>query len=368
MFDHHWDGAHDLAASGVTRVAFICEDVPLPKSPHGNLHNAQSAYMARLAAELSLMGCHVDIFTRRNSSVSDQVVQWHERVRVIHVPAGPPRSLTRARLQLYMEAFERFVTAFARRLTRPYDIVHASSAATGVVARQLKRQLGIPFVVFAQPLQPCGYDPQELWPVPMRLARQKLRLPLGRFIIFTPGGVAPCPDAGTMLRVLASLRNEHGIDALLLIAAASAAQHEHGDALLPARAARVLAAALELGPHVRFIDTPRRDALRYHYSAADVVVSGCAAEPFDMASIEAMACARPVMAAGNPAEVAHRLAALHAKPDVVTETGDQAMRRAFEHHTWRAVARNMHGLYTRVCSRRVTPGHEGATAMERCGS
>ncbi|MBC7858252.1 MAG: SDR family NAD(P)-dependent oxidoreductase, partial [Burkholderiaceae bacterium] len=76
-----------------------------------------------------------------------RLVAWRERIRVIHVPAGPARHVPKERMLPYMNAFARFVTRFARRERQRYDVVHANFFMSGMVAQQVKRALGVPYVI-----------------------------------------------------------------------------------------------------------------------------------------------------------------------------------------------------------------------------
>jgi D-inositol-3-phosphate glycosyltransferase len=312
------------------RLAFISE--------HG-----QDVYAASLARELALAGTRVDIFTRRDAPGQQHIVQAGERVRVIHVPAGPARRLPQEQLLPWVSQFARFVTRFAQRLAAPYDIVHANSFMSGMVARQLKLALGIPFVmtfhapgdarrssqgpldafpperirieaelmrqadhVIAECVQdrldmeqlygaapehitvaPRGFDPNELWPVPRAAARAQLGLAPERFTVLQLGSLAPHKGVDTVIQGLAMLRERHGIDAQLVVAGA-------GDDAQAARL-RALAGQLGIGEGVRFAGRQPRSALRLWYGAADVFVTTPWYARFGITPVEAMACARPVI-------------------------------------------------------------------------
>ncbi|RZA30064.1 MAG: glycosyltransferase family 1 protein, partial [Lysobacteraceae bacterium] len=182
----------------------------------------QNVYVAQLARELAGAGHLVDVFTRRDAPGQRPVVQWCENIRVIHVPAGPPHYVPKEQMLPHVDAFSRYVTRFARRQPRDYDIAHANFFMSGMVAQHLKTALGLPFVItfhslgrvrrlaqgtadtfpiarmrieaslmraadriiaecpqdrldmerlYGAPLSriaiaPCGFSPDELWPVP----------------------------------------------------------------------------------------------------------------------------------------------------------------------------------------------------------
>jgi len=332
------------------RLAFISEHAS-PLAPPGSIDcGGQNVYVANLARELALLGARIDIFTRRDAPGQRQLVQVCEGVRVVHVPAGPPRYVPKEQLLPWMSHFARFVTRFARRQALPYDIVHANFFMSGMVAQQLKLALGIPYVITFHALgqvrrlaqgaadafppersrieaalmrqadriiaecaqdrldmeqlygaaperitiAPCGFDPAELWPVPRAAARAQLGLPPGRFTVLQLGRMVPRKGVDTVIQGLALLRERHGVDAELLVAGGGQAGL---DAASDPELARLgtLAQQLGIGGQVRFVGQQPRAALRLWYGAADVFVTTPWYEPFGITPVEAMACARPVI-------------------------------------------------------------------------
>lgn len=404
------------------RIALL-SDHASPLAPPGSIDSGgQNVYVASLARELAADGHIVDIFTRRDSMMHKQVVEWRKNIRVIHVPAGPAHYVPKEAMLPYMDAFARFVTRFARRQDAPYDIAHANFFMSGVVAQQLKRALGLPFVITFHALgrvrrlaqgeadtfpaerlaieralmedadriiaecpqdkldmeqlygaqasridiAPCGFDPQELWPVPMRIARQRLGLPLSKFVLLQLGRMVPRKGVDTVIDSLHLLRRR-GVDAMLLVVGG---ESEPGGPPGSPELARLgeLARRLGLAAHVEFAGRKERSALRYYYTAADVFVTTPWYEPFGITPVEAMACARPVIGSDvggikstvvpgmtgylvpprNPAAVADCLAELNANPVLARDMGDEGMRRAFQYYTWRCVARQAAAIYERA--------------------
>lgn len=422
--------ARCAGSSAVRRIA-ILSDHASPLAPPGGIDSGgQNVYVAHLARELAVAGYLVDIFTRRDSMLHKQLVQWCDNIRVVHVPAGPAHHVPKEQMLPYMDDFARFVTRFARRQEAMYDVVHANFFMSGMVAQHLKRELGIPFVITfhalghvrrmaqgaadafpparlhvetslmrdadriiaecAQDRQdmeqlygapgsridivPCGFDPQELWPVPARLARQKVGLPLSKFIVLQLGRMVPRKGIDNVIDSLALLRRQHGVDALLVIVGG---EGEARAARATPELARLRALARQhgLGDAVQFTGRKNRSELRYYYSAADVFVTTPWYEPFGITPVEAMACARPVIGAEvggikstvidgktgflvparDPRAVARKLAALHAHPDLARNLGDEGMRRAFQHYTWRSVAQQAAAIYETAVSEAAFP-------------
>jgi D-inositol-3-phosphate glycosyltransferase len=415
--------AYGTGSTGVLRIAIISEHASPLAAPGSIDCGGQNVYVACLARELALSGYLVDVFTRRDSLAQKQVVHWHENIRVVHVPAGPAHYVPKENMLPYMETFARFVTRFARRQEYPYDIVHANFFMSGMVAQHLKQVLGIPYVItfhalghvrrlaqgaadtfpaarlqiedslmhsadriiaecpqdrhdmeqlYGAPRQrieivPCGFDPQELWPVPARLARARLGLEQGKFIALQLGRMVPRKGVDTVIQSLALLRGQHGVDAELLVVGGEA---ERRDGREPPELLRLraLAAQLGVGEHVHFTGRKDRADLRYYYSAADAFATTPWYEPFGITPVEAMACARPVIGAEvggikstvvdgesgflvpprDPAAVADRLLRLHRNPVLARSMGDEGLRRAYQYYTWRTVARQAASIYAGV--------------------
>ena len=320
------------------RLALISEHAA-PGAGEGG----QDLHAASLARELALAGVHVDIFMRRDGPGQKPVVQLAEKLRLIHVPAGPARPVPKELLLPCMPQFARFVTRFARRQAAPYDIVHANCWMSGMVAQELQLALGLPFVISFHALgdarrlaqgppdafppervrieaelmrqaghiiaacaqdrldmeqlygaapqritvAPRGFDPNEFWPLPRAAARAQLGLASARFTVLQLGSLAPHKGVDTVIQGLALLRERHGIDAQLVVAGA-------GGGVEAARL-RALAGQLGVGEQVRVAGQVPRNALRLWYGAADVFVTTPWYAPFGITPVEAMACARPVI-------------------------------------------------------------------------
>ncbi|MFC4929748.1 glycosyltransferase [Massilia sp. GCM10023247] len=419
------------AGAAPRRIALISDHASPLAAPGSVDCGGQNVYVANLARELALAGHLVDIFTRRDAPAQRHPVHLFDNVRVIHVPAGPARHVPKEQMLPFIPDFARFVARFARRQAVPYDLVHANFFMSGMVAEHLKDTLGIPFVItfhalghvrrlaqgaadafpperarietmlmrradriiaecaqdrldmeqlYGAPasritIAPCGFDPEELWPVPQAQARARLGLAGTGFTILQLGRMVPRKGVDTVIHGLAMLRDRHGIDALLLVVGGDHVRPDGrtgdgADGAGDPEVARLqeLARRLGIATRVRFVGQQARAALRHYYSAADVFVTTPWYEPFGITPVEAMACARPVVGSEvggikstvvdgvtgflipsrDPRALAERLAQLHADPALARRMGEEGLRRAYRHYTWRAVASQAAAVYAAV--------------------
>jgi Glycosyltransferase len=225
------------------QIALISEHAS-PLSLLGGVDcGGQNLYVGQVAKLLAGMGYDVDVFTRRDTDVLPETVEWVNGVRIVHVPAGPPTFVRKEDLLPYMQEFTDYVVKFCRCQRKAYDLIHANFWMSGLVAAEVKRILGTPFVITfhalgrvrrqhqrqadhfpdarfdiedrivaeadhiiaeapqdeedliqlynADPSKitiiPCGFDPTELWPISKPLARISLGLPLDSRVILPRG-------------------------------------------------------------------------------------------------------------------------------------------------------------------------------------
>lgn len=331
------------------KIAFISEHASPLALPGGPDSGGQNIYVGHLARELARLGYQVDIFTRREHAAQPEVVEWRSGVRVVHISAGPVRVLPKERLLPYMAEFGHAMLRFMRARQWMYSLAHANFFMSGMVAQQLKRLTGLPYVITFHALGrvrrlaqgqadgfpdarfgieealmrdadcviaeceqderdmvelydvadgrrtiiPCGFDPDEFWPV-REGARARLGLPQPGFVVLQLGRMVPRKGVDNVVRAIRVLRDVHGIVARLIVVGGDAGKADPLDAPEVRRMAE-LADRLGVLPQVSFAGAQPRHRLREYYSAANVFVTTPWYEPFGITPLEAMACATPVV-------------------------------------------------------------------------
>ena len=333
------------------RIALISEHAS-PLAAAGSVDSGgQNIYVGHLARQLGRRGYSVDVFTRRDRPFLPTVQHWQPNVRVIHVPAGPPRFLPKEDLLPLMGEFGDFLLRFSRDTPRPYDLMHANFFMSGMAACEAASALDIPLVMTFHALGlvrrhhqadhdhfpderftveidlvrratrivaecpqdhadlrelygadagkldivPCGFDPQEMPTLERAAARAALGWHPQRFTILQLGRVVPRKGIDNVIRALALLRRRD-IDAELVVVGGNS---EMPNAVATPELGRLAELADELGvrSRVRFVGRRGREQLHRYYSAADVFVTTPWYEPFGITPVEAMACGVPVVGA-----------------------------------------------------------------------
>lgn len=335
----------------MNRIALISEHASPLATLGGTDAGGQNVYVAQVARHLARLGYAVDVFTRRDAPHLPEVLEWVPGVRVVHVPAGPATVLPKEDLLPLMADFTRFMADFMARRGR-YDLLHANFWMSGLVAADLKRRQGVPFVITfhalgkvrrlhqgeadgfpdrrfaieerlvreadriiaecprdeadlcglyaADPARivtvPCGFDPAEFSPGDRREARERLGLDPDEALVLQLGRMVPRKGVDDAIRGFARAIRRLDIPARLLVVGGNSPDP---DPALTPELGRLRAVAREegVGDRVTFTGSRGRPVLRDYYRAADVFVSTPWYEPFGITPLEAMACGTPVLGA-----------------------------------------------------------------------
>ena len=331
------------------RIALISEHA----SPFGVLggvdSGGQNVYVGQLAKQLAAMGYAIDVFTRRENSLLPEVADWVEGVRIIHVPAGPATPVRKEDLLPFMPEFTAYVLQFCQSQTT-YDLIHANFWMSGLVAADIKRSLGIPFVITfhalgrvrrlhqgkadefpderfaiedriiaeadaiiaecpqdvedlctlysADPSQitsiPCGFNSTEFEPLSKALARVALGFPAEERMILQLGRIVPRKGIDTVIRSLEFLAQDHQTPVRLIIVGGD--RHDPDPRIaLEVERLQAIAAKAGVADSVTFVGRQGREVLKYYYSAADIFITTPWYEPFGITPVEAMACGTAVI-------------------------------------------------------------------------
>lgn len=306
-----------------------------------------TVYVRSVARAMAAAGIESDIFTRATGD-ERAITRIGPGVRVVAVPAGPPRPVAKEELERFAGEFSDGIRAFATAQRIRYDVVHSHYWQSGLAARELARAWDAPMVHsnhtlgkvknrwlapgdVPEPLTRLQGEADVIAAADALIAsteqewhdlaclygashdRLKVVYPGVDHAVFTPGDraearravglgddavllyvgrVQPLKGLELALRAVEQLvpALDRGI-ALLVVGGASGGRGEEEVARLSE-----LARSLGIAEHVRFVGARPHETLPLYYRSADAVVVCSHSESFGLAALEAHACGTPVVA------------------------------------------------------------------------
>jgi D-inositol-3-phosphate glycosyltransferase len=329
----------------------------------GKEAGGMNVYVSELSRELGRRGFGVDIFTRSQDPSAPQVVALDRGVRVVNLHTGPSAPYDKNWVLTYLPEFVNRVRCFADGQDLTYDLIHSHYWLSGEAALALRRSWGAPVVhmfhtlgamknhvargaeeqetaqrvaierrlldqadaiVAATALDrdqmvqhygadadrvrvvPCGVDLTRFQPHDLAAARMALDLPPPPHrLLLLVGRIEPLKGIDTLIRALGLLGQRRpewrGELSALIVGGAG----EDARARWNGEQQRLHALRAELGvaDAVHFLGARPQEQLPLLYAAADIVTMPSHYESFGLATLEGLACGRPVVAtaAGGPA-------------------------------------------------------------------
>src|SRR5215210_1152227 len=121
------------------RIAFLSEHASPVALLGGEDAGGQNVYVDEVSRNLGKLGYAVDVFTRRDSAVAPDVLDWAPGVRIVNLAAGPATVLPKDDLWPFMPDFLDAFLAFGRRTSTDYAMLHGNFWMSGWVASELRR-------------------------------------------------------------------------------------------------------------------------------------------------------------------------------------------------------------------------------------
>ncbi len=326
--------------SRIQRVGIISMHTSPLAAPGMENTGGMNVYLREITRVFGEMGVHCDLYTHAASPDQPLVTPLPGPCRVLNVQTSRGNIADKHGLHRYCDEFAGHVAA----TSQAYDLFFSHYWLSGLVAIEVNRRLGIPFVhmfhTLALPKDEVAAQHQAR-ELPIRQSSEKQIMqradrlvaatllekremverygaPAGKIAVvppgvntgtFTAGPPAPPGRAGSEKIVLFVGRIQHlkGIDVLLeaiaLVARDPAlavpkvlivgGEPPAGDACMSHL--RALIAQFGLEKTVVFTGAKGQDELVQYYRAADLLVLPSRYESFGMVALEAMACGRPVV-------------------------------------------------------------------------
>lgn len=404
------------------RIAFISEHASPLATLGGKDSGGQNVYVKELAVQLYEQGYEVDIYTRWEDRHLPKVLDFLPGVRVIHAKAGPVKVIAKEDILPFMQDFYEDMLSFITSEKLSYELIHANFFMSGLVAMKLKETLSIPFVITFHALGyvrklhqkdmdkfpedrckierriveeadaiiaeccqdeedlikyyeadhskitiiPCGYNPDEFYPMDKSSCRQQLGLGIDDKIVLQLGRMVPRKGVDNVITALSLIDAEEN-DVKLVVVGGEFEAHEL-DCDPELKRLKDLASELGLAERVIFAGRKDRALLRLYYNAADVFVTTPWYEPFGITPLEAMACGKPVIGANvggikysvvegktgflippnMPNMLADRIALLLNNKNLAQSLGKAALQHVRDAFTWEKVASAMAEAYEQL--------------------
>jgi D-inositol-3-phosphate glycosyltransferase len=341
----------------VRRIAMLSVHTSPLAALGGKETGGMNVYVRELARNLGQRGCQVDIFTRRQDATIPCVQdQPGINCRTIQIPMGPTGPMDRRALFDHLPEFVQGVRDFCATGGAAYDVIHSHYWLSGWVARELKRDWGVPIVhmfhtlgrmkdlvaenaeqreasnraqveqeimefadriVAATPLDrqqmlelyqvlesrvvviPCGVNLDLFRPIASQEARNQLGLPDERRMLLFVGRLDPVKGLNVLLEAMCELTRRLRLCRAqdLSLAVIGGDRDSHLQALMDeSKCLQEIRREMGLGDLIMFVGSRAQEVLPYYYSAAVACVMPSLYESFGMVALEAMACGTPVIA------------------------------------------------------------------------
>jgi len=105
-----------------------------------------NVYVRELGRALAARGVTIDIFTRRQSTQVEDVVEYAPGARVIHIDAGPHRHVDKYDVIDYLPDFACGVQRFRALTGASYDVIHSHYWLSGRLGLLFAEHWGVPLV------------------------------------------------------------------------------------------------------------------------------------------------------------------------------------------------------------------------------
>jgi len=319
----------------------------------GKETGGMNVYIRELSKELAKRGCHVDIFTRSQNAEIPMVVPFKERIRIIHLKAGPEAPYDKNQVWSHLPEFSDNLEHFIREEQHTYKLIHSHYWLSGWVGAQISKQQNTPLLhmfhtmgyfknrvtkplgehdppirleieaqlvkhadhlmvsnhrekvqmvwTYGVPAEkisviPCGVDPSLFSPRNSTQAKAHLGLPDKRYILFV-GRIDPVKGIDTLLRAMKLVKGTpNALQDVHLLIIGGDLDHTETATDSEINKLKRLTGTLGIKDRVTFLGAQRQDQLPYFFAAADMCILPSRYESFGMVALEAMACGTPVIA------------------------------------------------------------------------
>ncbi|MBA3724417.1 MAG: glycosyltransferase [Candidatus Levybacteria bacterium] len=311
-----------------------------------------NTYVLELSKSLAKKGQALDVYTRLQDTDSPRIVQVTPSLRVIHLPAGDEKALSKKLLIEYIPEFLKNFYAFMEKEKLSYSVVSCHYYLSGIIGLDIKKTLGIPMIMTfhtlglmknlvarsdderegleriqteiqlvkeadqiiatseadAQYIETLysgtkekisilipGVNLQLFKPMDKKAAKRKIGAELDHKMILFVGRIEPLKGIDVLLyamKILLNINPDCKVCVWIVGGDVSKASEDWSKELQKLNAVRKV---LGITTSVKFIGRKEPVELPDYYNAADLLVLPSHYESFGITAVEAMACGVPVI-------------------------------------------------------------------------
>ncbi len=315
-----------------------------------------NVYVRDLTRELGRRGVGVDVFTRsQDEHVPHVLHDLGYGNRIVHIPAGPEKPLSKLKLYDHLPKFEEGIREFVGAKNIRYSLIHSHYWLSGMAALRLREKWGLPIIQMFHTLAvmkdrvdnesdeatselrtegerrlireadrvvaatqaevaqiqwlyrettdrvtviPPGVDTSRFYPIAADEAKEYVGIPADQRMILYVGRIETLKGIDTLLAAMGALKNTGFLDSqkIKLAIIGGEIETDSGDLDAEMNRLNLLRERADIQEFVHFLGSRDQDTLQYYYSAAEVVVMPSHYESFGLVALEAMACGTPVVA------------------------------------------------------------------------
>lgn len=327
-------------------------------SEEGKETGGMNVYVLELAKQLAALGHQVDIFTRCQEPSNPPIVEIADRLRLMHIPAGPSQQVPKKELVQFIPEFVTHVHQFCQAEQLQYDVLHCHYYMSGIAGLQLQPRLAalsdrplpivatfhtlalmknlvargeleledsgrieaelelvrhsaaiiapsesdasyLEYLYQADPSRVCvippGVDTTVFQPIAKSKARQLVGAPLHEKIVMFVGRIEPLKGIDMLMYAIKVVKTDQPHLPLKLYIVGGDISQDVSLWSAELQKLEKLRRVLQIPDIVHFVGQQPQHQLAYYYNAADVVVMPSHYESFGMAALEAMTCGVPVI-------------------------------------------------------------------------
>jgi D-inositol-3-phosphate glycosyltransferase len=127
----------------IIRIAMISFHTCPLASEEGKETGGMNVYVLELSKELARKGYYVDMYTRCQHITNPKVVEISPNLRLIHLEAGPIKTVPKKELIKYVDEFSKNYQLFTKKNNLSYDILHCHYYLSGLIGLRVRQNNSI---------------------------------------------------------------------------------------------------------------------------------------------------------------------------------------------------------------------------------